>query len=73
MVLRRTIGIFMAKPQKTNGTSTPVPDLLAQLEQTFGWGEAQAVDALGAYMMSTEAGRALRRELASGNRTERAA
>lgn len=63
----------MAKSQKTDGTCEPVPDLLAQLEQTFGWSEAQAIDALGAYMMSTEAGRALRRELESCNRTERAA
>jgi len=63
----------MAKPQKTDGTSEPASGLLAQLEQTFGWSEAQAIEALGAYMMSTEAGRALRLELASCNRTERAA
>lgn len=63
----------MAKPQKTDETSEPAPDLLAQLERTFGWSEAQAMDALGAYLMGTEAGRSLRRELASCNRTERAA
>ena len=63
----------MANPQQTDKTSEPAPDLLAQLQQTFGWSEGQAMDALGAYMMSSEAGRALRRELASCNRTERAA
>jgi hypothetical protein len=63
----------MEKPQKTDGISEPAPDLLEQLQQTFGWSEVQAMDALGAYMMGTEAGRALRRELASCNRSERAA
>jgi hypothetical protein len=72
-VLRRTARIIMAKPQKTDGTSEGAPDLLIHLEQTFGWSETQAADALGAYMMNTEAGQALRRELASCNRTERAA
>lgn len=73
MVLRKTVRIIMARPQKTNGASEPAPNLLAQLEQTFGWGDAQAIDALGTYVMSTEAGRALRRDLASCNRSERAA
>jgi hypothetical protein len=63
----------MAKLQKTDGTIAPAPDLLAQLEQAFGWSEAHAIDALGAYLMSSEAGRALRRELGSCNRTDRAA
>lgn len=62
----------MEEPRKTDGAS-PAPNLLAQLEQTFGWSEAHAIDALGAYMMSSEAGRALRRELAACNRTEQAA
>jgi hypothetical protein len=63
----------MAKSQRTNGASEPASDLLAQLQQSFGWSDAQAIDALGAYMMGTEAGRALRGELASCNRTECAA
>ena len=63
----------MAKSQQTHGSSAPAPDLLAHLEQAFGWSEAQALDALGAYLMSTEAGRALRPELASCNRNQRAA
>jgi hypothetical protein len=41
----------------------PAPDLLTHLGQVFGWSEEQAIDALGVYIMSTEAGRALRREL----------
>ena len=63
----------MAKPQQTDRTSAPAPDLLAHLEQAFGWSEGQAIDALGAYMMSTEAGRALRWELTSCNRNQHAA
>jgi hypothetical protein len=63
----------MEKPRKSDATSIPAPSLLTQLEQTFGWSEASAIDALGTYMMSSEAGRALRRELAACNRTERAA
>jgi hypothetical protein len=61
----------MAKSQQTDRTLAP--DLLAQLELVFGWTERQALDALGTYMMSTEAGRALSGELASRQRTERAA
>ena len=49
------------------------PDLLAHLEQSFGWTEAGALDALGAYMLSTKAGQRLRRELDACNRAARAA
>jgi hypothetical protein len=63
----------MAESQQTDGTNAPGPNLLAHLEQAFGWSEGQALDALGAYLMSTEAGRALRRELSAGNRSRRAA
>ena len=61
----------MAKPQQTDRTLSP--DLLAHLELVFGWTECQALDALGTYMMGTEAGRALSRELGASERTERAA
>lgn len=61
----------MAKSQQTDTTLSP--DLLAHLELVFGWTERLALDALGSYMMNTEAGRALRRELGPSDRTERAA
>jgi hypothetical protein len=61
----------MAKSQQTGRPLAP--DLLAQLELVFGWTERQALDALGTYMMGTEAGRALSRELGASERTERAA
>jgi hypothetical protein len=61
----------MAKSQQTGRPLAP--DLLAQLELVFGWTERQALDALGTYMMGTEAGRALSHELGSSERTERAA
>ena len=53
----------MAKPQIFDPIQDPAPDFLTHLEQAFGWSEAQAVDALGAYILSSKAGRALRREL----------
>jgi hypothetical protein len=43
----------------------PAPDFLTHLERAFGWSEEQAIDALGAYRLSSKAGRALRRELDS--------
>jgi len=49
------------------------PTLLAHLEQVRAWTEACALDALGAYLLSTEAGQRLRRELESGQRRARAA
>jgi hypothetical protein len=61
----------MAKSQQTDRTLAP--DLLAQLELVFGWTERQALDALGTYMMSTDAGRALSGEWASRDQGERAA
>ena len=70
--LRRTVSI-MEKSQQTDSAGRAAPTLLAHLEQAFGWSEGQAIDALGAYMMSTEAGQALRHELASSNRNRRAA
>lgn len=54
---------MMAKSPQTDAARAPVPDLLAHLECAFGWSEPQALDALGEYMMSTEAGHALRHEL----------
>jgi len=63
----------MAKSEPADRATRPAPDLLVHLEQAFGWSEDQATDALGAYLMSTEAGGALRRELASCNRNQRAA
>jgi hypothetical protein len=63
----------MGNSQQSEGTSGPAPDFLAHLEQAFGWSERQALDLLGTYMMSTEAGRALSNALASRNRDRRAA
>jgi hypothetical protein len=63
----------MAESQQADGTNAPGPNLLTHLEQAFGWSEVQALDALGAYLLSTEAGRALRRELSACNRSRRAA
>lgn len=59
-----------SQPNRADG---PAPDLLAHLEQALGWSEKQALDALGAYLLSTEAGRRLRSEPDSCNRTPRAA
>lgn len=53
----------MDKPQISDGSTDPAPDFLTHLGQAFGWSEEQAIEALGAYILSTEAGRALRREL----------
>lgn len=53
----------MAKPQICNAIQDPAPDFLKHLEQTFGWSEEQAIDALGAYILASKAGRALRRQL----------
>jgi hypothetical protein len=63
----------MAKSQQTDGTSEPAPDFLTHLEQAFGWSETQAIEALGAYILSTEAGRRLRREVETLNRAPSAA
>lgn len=63
----------MAKSQPTDEAPSPAPNLLAHLAQTFGWTEKHACDALGAYLMSTEAGRNLRHELKSCNPASRAA
>jgi len=63
----------MAKSREIYENGATAPDLLAHLEQAFGWSEGQAIDALGAYMMSTEAGQALRRELPACNQSRRAA
>jgi hypothetical protein len=58
----------MSDAEHTDRISEPAPDFLAHLERELGWSEAQAIEALGAYVMSTEAGRALRRELGSKSR-----
>ena len=55
----------MAKSEPLDATHGPAPDLVAHLEQAFGWTEGQALDALGVYLLNTEVGRALRRELDS--------
>lgn len=62
-----------AKPQRTDTSNGPAPDLLEHLELAFGWCERQACDALGAYLMSTAAGQALRLELDTCNQPSRAA
>lgn len=46
-------------------TEDVAPDFLTHLRRAFGWSEEQAIEALGAYITSTEAGRALRRALDS--------
>ena len=53
----------MAKPQIYTAIQDPAPDFLTHLERAFGWSEAQAIEALGAYVLSSKAGRALRCEL----------
>jgi hypothetical protein len=64
----------MAKSKHTAESERPSPDLLAHLELAFGWNEQRALDALGSYLVSTEAGRALQRELApAGNAAVKAA
>lgn len=55
----------MRTSQFTNESEGPSPDFLKHLEQAFGWSEGQALDALSAYIFSTEPGRALRHELDS--------
>jgi hypothetical protein len=70
--LRRALGT-MAKSEQPGSSSAIAPDLLTHLEQVFGWSRVQAEDELRAYIMSTEAGQALRRELASHHRADRAA
>ena len=60
-------------PQPTATTDEPAPDLLVHLELTFRWSEKQACEALGTYLMNTNAGRALRRELDALNQPTRAA
>lgn len=49
--------------QMSNEITDPAPDFLTHLRQAFGWSEEQASEALGAYILSTEAGQALCREL----------
>jgi hypothetical protein len=63
----------MANSQQTDTTGSPPPSFLGHLEQAFGWSEQQACDALGAYLMSTKAGRALRCDLEALNQSLRAA
>lgn len=63
----------MTKSDQSTRLGQPQPDFLVQLEQSFGWSERQALEALGEYLMSTEAGQALRRELEPRNQTSRAA
>jgi hypothetical protein len=73
MAPRTTRRTMTKKPQQSATINVPAPDLLAHLELTFGWCEQQACEALGAYLMSTTAGRALRRELDACNQPSRAA
>lgn len=63
----------MAKPQPTDVPDAPAFELLAHLEQAFGWSEARALDALGQYLLGTAAGERLRRELESTPGAARAA
>lgn len=53
----------MRTAQPMDEGNGPALDLLTHLEEAFGWGEAQAMHALSAYVWSTEAGRVLYREL----------
>jgi len=55
----------MAAPPTQPEIDEVAPDFLSHLARAFACTEAQAMDALGAYIMSTEAGLALRRGLAS--------
>jgi hypothetical protein len=55
----------MANQQLEPALADVAPDFLTHLRQAFGWSEEQAIDALGSYITSTEAGRALRRALDS--------
>jgi hypothetical protein len=55
----------MEEPKICAVTPDPAPDFLTHLERVFGWSEQQAIEALGAYLLSSKAGRALRRELDS--------
>jgi hypothetical protein len=57
----------MTTPQVCTSISDPAPDFLTHLERVFGWSEEQAIEALGAYILSSKAGRALRRELDSSD------
>jgi hypothetical protein len=63
----------MEESQRREASGTAAPNLLVHLQEAFDWSEAQAVDALASYVMSTAAGRALSLELASCNRGRRAA
>lgn len=63
----------MATSQPPAATTGTDGDLLTCLQQGRGWSEAEALEALGAYLMSTEAGQRLRRELPACNRARRAA
>ncbi len=65
MKRRSAIRTTMAKPQICSAILDPAPDFLTHLQRAFGWSEEQAIEALGAYMLSSKAGRALRRELDS--------
>jgi len=53
----------MANPPIFTVDPDPAPDFLTHLEQTFGWSEEQAIEALSAYILSTRAGRSWQREL----------
>jgi hypothetical protein len=55
----------MTKSEHPDAARGLAPDLVAHLEQAFGWSQGQALDALGAYLLNTEAGRALCHELDS--------
>ena len=63
----------MADSPHPDGKDALTPDFLTHLEQAFGWSEEQALAALGGFVMSSEAGRALDRELMSGNQAPCAA
>jgi hypothetical protein len=63
----------MEKRQQTDASVAPAADLLEHLEQVFGWSGECALESLGAYMMSTEAGQRLGCELGSRRRAPRAA
>ncbi|HEX3852007.1 MAG TPA: hypothetical protein VHW01_13640 [Polyangiaceae bacterium] len=59
----------MEKSEIQARSEETAPDFLTHLRSVFGWSEEQAIEALGAYVTSDEAGKAMLRELdfATGN------
>jgi hypothetical protein len=71
--LRSTAQGIMANSRHREGAEQPASSLLIHLQDAFGWSGEEALEALGAYLMSSEPGLRLRQEQESGNRRSRAA